>query len=212
MIHECPALLCCDLHVLIPRARRRNSVAVARGSAGSQAEKGSPSPAAGPSVSSPPTSSWHRRVACGEAHRGLEARSDLQPALTSETPVDPAALLGDAGDKSRRRRKKSPLDEALGARVRNRRVVLVAGMHGVSGRAGAEGWAPAPGVDVYGLTRRTAPYLNAGIFAELEPNLHREHRLEEAQFSRWVTSPGLLPRVHRKFCRAFGCDFRLRDL
>jgi hypothetical protein len=35
--------------------------------------------------------------------------------------------------------------------------VLVAGVHGVSGRAAAEHWASLPGTQVYGLSRRSAP-------------------------------------------------------
>jgi nucleoside-diphosphate-sugar epimerase len=40
--------------------------------------------------------------------------------------------------------------------------VLVAGVHGVSGRAAAEHWASLPGTQVYGLSRRSAP-LPAGV-------------------------------------------------
>ena len=40
--------------------------------------------------------------------------------------------------------------------------VLVAGVHGVSGRAAAEHWASLPGTQVYGLARRSAP-LPAGV-------------------------------------------------
>jgi nucleoside-diphosphate-sugar epimerase len=40
--------------------------------------------------------------------------------------------------------------------------VLVAGVHGVSGRAAAEHWACLPGTQVYGLARRSAP-LPAGV-------------------------------------------------
>jgi len=40
--------------------------------------------------------------------------------------------------------------------------VLVAGVHGVSGRAAAEHWASLPGAQVYGLSRRSAP-LPAGV-------------------------------------------------
>jgi nucleoside-diphosphate-sugar epimerase len=35
--------------------------------------------------------------------------------------------------------------------------VLVAGVHGVSGRPVAEHWASLPGTRVYGLSRRSAP-------------------------------------------------------
>src|SRR6478736_2131490 len=41
-------------------------------------------------------------------------------------------------------------------------VVLIAGVHGVSGRAAAEHWAALPGTPVYGLSRRSAP-LPAGV-------------------------------------------------
>ena len=36
-------------------------------------------------------------------------------------------------------------------------VVLIAGVHGVSGRAAAEHWISIPGTLVYGLSRRSAP-------------------------------------------------------
>ncbi len=41
-------------------------------------------------------------------------------------------------------------------------VVLIAGVHGVSGRAAAEHWISIPGTQVYGLSRRSAP-LPAGV-------------------------------------------------
>ena len=41
-------------------------------------------------------------------------------------------------------------------------VVLIAGVHGVSGRAAAEHWASLPGTQLYGLSRRSAP-LPAGV-------------------------------------------------
>jgi nucleoside-diphosphate-sugar epimerase len=43
-------------------------------------------------------------------------------------------------------------------------VILIAGVHGVSGRATAEHWASLPGTRVYGLSRRSAP-LPAGVEA-----------------------------------------------
>jgi nucleoside-diphosphate-sugar epimerase len=43
-------------------------------------------------------------------------------------------------------------------------VVLIAGVHGVSGRAAAELWTSLPGAQVYGLSRRAAP-LPAGVEA-----------------------------------------------
>src|SRR5271165_3071067 len=43
-------------------------------------------------------------------------------------------------------------------------VVLIAGVHGVSGRAAAEHWTSLPGTRVYGLSRRAAP-LPAGVEA-----------------------------------------------
>ena len=46
----------------------------------------------------------------------------------------------------------------------DRNVVLIAGVHGVSGRAAAEHWAALPGTRVYGLSRRSAP-LPAGVEA-----------------------------------------------
>lgn len=44
----------------------------------------------------------------------------------------------------------------------SKNAVLVAGVHGVSGRAAAEHWASLPGAQVYGLARRSAP-LPAGV-------------------------------------------------
>jgi GDP-D-mannose dehydratase len=35
--------------------------------------------------------------------------------------------------------------------------ILIAGVHGVSGRAAAEQWLSIPGTCVYGLSRRSAP-------------------------------------------------------
>src|ERR1700736_3528698 len=42
----------------------------------------------------------------------------------------------------------------------NKRVVLVAGVHGVSGRAAAEHWRAVEDTEVYGISRRTAPALD----------------------------------------------------
>jgi nucleoside-diphosphate-sugar epimerase len=42
-------------------------------------------------------------------------------------------------------------------------VVLVAGVHGVSGRAAAEHWSAVSGTDVYGLSRRSAPLPEGAI-------------------------------------------------
>jgi nucleoside-diphosphate-sugar epimerase len=39
----------------------------------------------------------------------------------------------------------------------NKRLVLIAGVHGVSGRAAAEHWSAKPDTEVYGLSRRSAP-------------------------------------------------------
>ena len=56
--------------------------------------------------------------------------------------------------------------------------VLVAGAHGVSGRAAAEHWASLPDTQVYGLSRRSAPMPMGveGISADLldREDLHRE--------------------------------------
>jgi nucleoside-diphosphate-sugar epimerase len=56
--------------------------------------------------------------------------------------------------------------------------VLVAGVHGVSGRAAAEHWASLPDAQVYGLSRRSAPMPMGveGISADLldREDLHRE--------------------------------------
>jgi nucleoside-diphosphate-sugar epimerase len=53
-------------------------------------------------------------------------------------------------------------------------VVLIAGVHGVSGRTPAEHWASVPGTRVYGLSRRSAP-LPAGVDAIYADLLDREN-------------------------------------
>jgi len=53
-------------------------------------------------------------------------------------------------------------------------VVLIAGVHGVSGRTAAEHWASVPGTRVYGLSRRSAP-LPAGVDAIYADLLDREN-------------------------------------
>ncbi|MBV9997660.1 MAG: SDR family oxidoreductase [Verrucomicrobia bacterium] len=55
-----------------------------------------------------------------------------------------------------------------------RNVVLVAGIHGVSGRAAAECWASLPDTQVYGLSRRFAP-LPAGVEGIRADLLDREN-------------------------------------
>src|SRR5260221_6626573 len=52
-------------------------------------------------------------------------------------------------------------------------VVLIAGVHGVSGRAAAELWTSLPGAQVYGLSRRAAP-LPAGVEAISADLLERD--------------------------------------
>ena len=60
-------------------------------------------------------------------------------------------------------------------------VVLIAGVHGVSGRTPAEHWASVPGTRVYGLSRRSAP-LPAGvdaIYADLLDRKNLQLKLEQ---------------------------------
>src|SRR5580700_8616456 len=45
-----------------------------------------------------------------------------------------------------------------------KRVVLIAGVHGVSGAAAAEHWSAMPDTEVYGLSRRSSP-APAGVHA-----------------------------------------------
>ena len=48
-------------------------------------------------------------------------------------------------------------NEQEGKEMSMKNVVLIAGIHGVSGRAAAEHWTSLPGTRVYGLSRRSAP-------------------------------------------------------
>ena len=60
-------------------------------------------------------------------------------------------------------------------------VVLIAGVHGVSGRAAAEHWTSVPGTRVYGLSRRSA-LLPAGveaIYADLLEGENLQLKLEQ---------------------------------
>ena len=52
--------------------------------------------------------------------------------------------------------------------------VLIAGVHGVSGRAAAEHWASLPGTQVYGFARRSALML-AGVEGVSEDLLDRDN-------------------------------------
>src|SRR5258708_7200019 len=52
--------------------------------------------------------------------------------------------------------------EKKGKVMSTKNAVLVAGVHGVSGRPVAEHWASLPGTRVYGLSRRSAP-MPAGV-------------------------------------------------
>lgn len=60
-------------------------------------------------------------------------------------------------------------------------VVLIAGVHGVSGRAAAEHWAALPGTPVYGLSRRSAPLPTGveGISADLLDGDDLKRKVEE---------------------------------
>jgi nucleoside-diphosphate-sugar epimerase len=55
-------------------------------------------------------------------------------------------------------------------------VVLIAGVHGVSGRAAAEHWISIPGTRVYGLARRSAP-LPSGVEAISADLLDRDENI-----------------------------------
>jgi hypothetical protein len=52
---------------------------------------------------------------------------------------------------------KKTTNEQEGKEMSMKNVVLIAGIHGVSGRAAAEHWTSLPGTRVYGLSRRSAP-------------------------------------------------------
>src|SRR6266478_4893852 len=58
----------------------------------------------------------------------------------------------------------SQKNQQEGKEMSTKNVVLIAGVHGVSGRAAAEHWTSLPGTQVYGLARRSAP-LPAGVEA-----------------------------------------------
>ena len=84
-------------------------------------------------------------------------------------------------------------------------VILVAGVHGVSGRAAAEHWASLPGTRVYGLSRRSAP-LPAGVEAISADLLDRN---DLQQVSSWAFADAILRLVEYdnitstiKACRA----------
>jgi nucleoside-diphosphate-sugar epimerase len=61
------------------------------------------------------------------------------------------------------------LKKQEGTETSTQNVILVAGVHGVSGRAAAEHWVSIPGTRVYGLSRRSAPLPRGvgGISADL---------------------------------------------
>jgi nucleoside-diphosphate-sugar epimerase len=65
------------------------------------------------------------------------------------------------------------IQTAKGESLSTNATVLVAGVHGVSGRAAAECWASVPGTKVYGLSRRSAP-LPAGVEGICADLLDRE--------------------------------------
>jgi nucleoside-diphosphate-sugar epimerase len=76
--------------------------------------------------------------------------------------------------------------------------VLVAGVHGVSGRAAAEHWASVPGAKVYGLSRRWAP-LPAGVEGisadlldrhDLEGKLSNVGGITHIVFAAYIEAPG----------------------
>ncbi|MGO9122120.1 MAG: SDR family oxidoreductase [Desulfomonilaceae bacterium] len=80
--------------------------------------------------------------------------------------------------------------------------VLVAGVHGVSGRAAAEHWASLPGTRVYGLSRRSAPMPTGveGISADLldQDDLQRKlgkiGGITHIVFGAYVEKPNLAER------------------
>ena len=70
-----------------------------------------------------------------------------------------------------RRRLEVISKEQEGKEISMKNVILIAGVHGVSGRAAAEHWVSLPDTRVYGLSRRSGP-LPAGveaISADLQP-------------------------------------------
>jgi nucleoside-diphosphate-sugar epimerase len=76
-------------------------------------------------------------------------------------------------------------------------VVLIAGVHGVSGRAVAEHWISIPGTRVYGLSRRVAPLppgveaVNADLFdrEDVERKLGQISGLTHIVFGAYVEKP-----------------------
>ncbi len=76
-------------------------------------------------------------------------------------------------------------------------VVLIAGVHGVSGRAAAEHWISIPGTRVYGLSRRVAPLppgveaVNADLFdrEDVERKLGQISGITHIVFGAYVEKP-----------------------
>ena len=76
-------------------------------------------------------------------------------------------------------------------------VVLIAGVHGVSGRAAAERWISLPGTRVYGLSRRVAPLppgveaVNADLFDrdDVERKLGQISGITHIVFGAYVEKP-----------------------
>jgi hypothetical protein len=106
-------------------------------------------------------------------------------------------------------------------------VVLIAGVHGVSGRTAAEHWISIPGTRVYGLSRRVTPLppgveaVNADLFdrEDVERKLGQISGITHIVFGAYVGKPTAsersegsarrIPRLHRYrrnvfevFCRS----------
>jgi nucleoside-diphosphate-sugar epimerase len=91
-----------------------------------------------------------------------------------------------------------------GSHMQTKNVVMVAGAHGVSGRAAAEHWTRKPGTQVFGLSRRTAslPPGVQGITADLldrkglEEKIGRIKGVTHIVFAAYIEKPTAVERSH----------------
>jgi NAD(P)-dependent dehydrogenase (short-subunit alcohol dehydrogenase family) len=89
-----------------------------------------------------------------------------------------------------------------GSHMQTKNVVMVAGAHGVSGRAAAEHWTRKPGTQVFGLSRRTAslPPGVQGITADLldrkglEEKIGRIKGVTHIVFAAYIEKPTAVER------------------
>jgi nucleoside-diphosphate-sugar epimerase len=87
---------------------------------------------------------------------------------------------------------------------------LIAGVHGVSGRAAAKLWTSLPGAQVYGLSRRAAP-LPPGVEAisadlldrdNLQRKLGQISGITHIVFAAYIEKPTAIERSEDRYCLA----------